>query len=191
MVSVDEQMAINIAKSLMANADSPEMIEYAKNNTSTDLSPTMRLTLHKILGWHPPYDDTRSSFLDCINSTYPKYYDGFAKLLDDIECHENLIPLIDDMILEGLNPKNNNANEFAQRWGKILYDARAKGNQGRPKGESDYTKKRDKKLRARAKELGYKADMDYGKAKPIMAQLVKETEGLNSIDSVKNILNRK
>ena len=151
----------------------------------------MRLTLHKILGWHPPYDDTRKSFLDGINSTLPKYYDGFAKLLNDIECHEKLIPLIDEMILEGLHPKHNDANEFAQKWGKILYDTRAKGNQGRPSGESDYTKERDKKLRARAKELGYKADMDYGKAKPIMTQLVDEFEGLNTIDSVKNILNRK
>jgi len=74
---------------------------------------------------------------------------------------------------------------------KFIKDSQVFTPQGRPSGESDYTKERDKILRARAKELGYKANMDYGKAKPIMAQLVKETEGLNSIDSVKNILNRK
>ena len=128
------QIVANVVKSLMADADSPEMIEYVKNNTSTDLTPTMRLTLHKILGWHPPYDDTRKSFLDGINSTLPKYYDGFAKLLNDIECHEKLIPLIDEMILEGLNPKHNDANEFAQKWGKILYNTRAKEGTGRPTG---------------------------------------------------------
>ena len=149
MVNLDEHIALKVAKSLMADADSPEMIEYVKNNTSTDLTPTMRLTLHKILGWHPPYDDTRNSFLDGIGSTLPKYYDGFAKLLKDIECHENLIPLIEDMILDGLNPKYNDANEFAQRWAKALNDTRAKAitrpKTGMTKHSIDKHKQQEKK----------------------------------------------
>ena len=53
------QIVANVVKSLKASADSPEMIAYVEKNNSTDLTPTMRLTLYKILGWHPPYNDTR------------------------------------------------------------------------------------------------------------------------------------
>ena len=181
----------DVIKSLKADADSSEMMEHVKLNQSTDLTPTMRLTLYKILGWHPPYDDTRNSFLDGISSTYPDYYDGFAKLLNDIECHENLIPLIEDMILEGLNPKHNNANQFAQKWAKVLNDTRAKAPQGRKPGQTDYEKQREKDVKARAKVLGYyDQNTAYGDITPMLEQLMDEFDGLNSIESVRSILKK-
>ena len=41
------------------------------------------------------------------------------------------------MILEGLNPKHNDANEFAQKWGKILYETRARVNKNNTKVKPD------------------------------------------------------
>ena len=61
------QRLANLKKSLKADADSQEMIAYVKKNNSTDLTPTMRLTLYKILGYHLPYDETQNSFLDLID----------------------------------------------------------------------------------------------------------------------------
>ena len=135
MSKIDKTTVAATAKRILSYGilDKEDLAIVGKN-TSTNLSPRMRLTLAPMLGFHLPYDATQESFLDSLKDLFPdtNYYEVFKKVINDIDCNEKLIPLIEQMTLEALNPKDMSPNEFAKKWGAILYHTRAKAKRRPP-----------------------------------------------------------
>ena len=136
-------------------------------NISTDLSPNMRMACKQILGIPIDYDANQQTVIDIIKDIRPDGVDVFTNFLRSIyrlDCQNKLVPIIESMSLEGLNIKDMDPNEFAERYIKILNQNRAKIIT-KPKGKNKVKqKKKDhmKKLyHMYHRDKGYKEKESY------------------------------